>query len=84
VFLRGMNDEKGGKDPDKRGVGSYQEDDIVAHRHSIRTAGIWHRSFQGENGAPKTAYAKDDSTGPCGDREIRPKNVAVYFYIKIN
>jgi hypothetical protein len=84
VFLRGMNFE-GGKDPDTRDVGDYQEDAFKKHDHDL----VFHRqSFQGSGGKGKPAMDEPDgeiSGKPDqGASETRPKNVAVYFYIKIN
>jgi hypothetical protein len=82
VFLRGLDDGRG-LDPG-RALGTFQEYEIQAHRHAVSTAGIWGRSFKGEDGTPKTAYEKTGQTAETGGKETRPKNVAVYFYIKIN
>jgi hypothetical protein len=87
MFLRGMNEGRndGKQDPDGREAGSYQPQSIEAHRHKIGTAGIWPRTWaNGGSGEPKTAYKADGFTDPSGGKETRPKNVAVYFYIKIN
>jgi hypothetical protein len=87
MFIRGLNygrnDEY--RDPDdKRVVGDYQPDAFQKHQHGIATAGVWGRSFKGENGDPKTAYKADGDTKYTGGEETRAKNVALYYYIKIN
>jgi hypothetical protein len=88
MFIRGLNvDRKDGKqDPEghDRLVGDYQADAFQKHNHAIRTAGIWGRSFKGENGSPKTAYEKSEETGDRGGTETRAKNIALYYYIKIS
>lgn len=88
MFIRGLNaDRKDGKqDPDgqNRVVGDYQADNVRSHTHAIATAGIWGRSFKGEDGSPKTAHAKDGETQHTGGTETRARNVALYYYIRIN
>jgi hypothetical protein len=88
MFIRGLNvDRKDGKqDPEghDRLVGDYQADAFQKHNHAIRTAGIWGRSFKGENGSPKTAYEKSEDTGDRGGTETRARNIALYYYIKIS
>jgi hypothetical protein len=87
VFIRGLNVNRndGKEDPDgqSRDVGDYQDDDFERHQHKIQTAGIWHRSFQGEGGSPRTAFEAGGSTGDTGGKETRSRNVALYYYIKI-
>ena len=87
MFIRGLNVDRndGNQDPDgqNRLVGDYQVDDLKQHNHSIPTAGIWGRSFKGENGSPKTAFEKAGTTGDQGGKETRSKNIALYYYIKI-
>jgi hypothetical protein len=88
MFIRGLNvDRKDGKqDPDghDRTVGDYQADVFKTHNHSIKTAGIWGRSFKGEDGSPKTAHEKSANTGDQGGTETRARNIALYYYIKIS
>ncbi len=87
MFIRGLNVGRNDKDRDpnnKRVVGDYQPDAFQRHDHAIVTAGVWGRSFQGENSGPKTAYKLDGKTGETGtEEETRPKNVALYYYVKI-
>lgn len=86
IFLRGLNAGRndGLGDPETRLLGSYQYDDLTSHRHKINTGGIWGRSFKGEDGSPHTAYEKEVETGSAGGIETRPKNIAIYYYIKVN
>ena len=65
-------------------VGDYQADAFQKHSHTMRTAGIWGRSFKGEDGSPKTAYEKTEETGERGGAETRARNIALYYYIKIS
>ncbi|MFX0200377.1 MAG: hypothetical protein ACFFCW_30025 [Candidatus Hodarchaeota archaeon] len=94
VFLRGMN-VNGGQDPDNnRAAGSYQGDALQQHHHwtdAFKLPPSWTgRRDTDPLGYTKTGDAdalpasvtnvKDARTAD----ETRPKNVAVYFYIKIN
>lgn len=91
MFIRGLNEGRndGKQDPQpNRTAGDYQEDAFKEHHHKL----IWHhRSFHGAGGPgipPVDEPGKDqpDTTKKPkeGGDETRPKNVAVYFYIKIN
>ena len=88
MFIRGLNVERkdGKEDPEgqARQVGEYQADAFQKHSHTMRTAGIWGRSFKGEDGSPKTAYEKTEETGERGGAETRARNIALYYYIKIS
>jgi hypothetical protein len=94
VFLRGLdefdsagsapaqNDNR--NDPEKsRRAGSYQADELKEHDHGFATSlnqtqvGPNSSSF-GKNGGPGFRTSKE------GGSETRPKNVAVYYYIRIN
>lgn len=87
VFVRGLNVNRndGNQDPDgqNRQVGDFQRDDFLKHDHSIHTAGVWGRSFKGEDGEPRTAHKQDGNTEDKGGQETRPRNVALFYYIKI-
>jgi hypothetical protein len=86
-------DKRKWADPDDgREAGSLQEDTYKKHRHSVRLIAHW-RSFKGDTG--KDSPLKDVSVGKkdkdyiaeadfAGNTETRPKNAAVFFYIKIN
>lgn len=88
VFIRGLNEGRadGFQDPDGSGrnVGGLQKYSVEKHNHSISTAGIWGRSFKGEDGKPRTAHQANGNTSQYGGKETRPTNVALYYYIKIN
>lgn len=88
MFIRGLNVERkdGKEDPEGRDrlVGEYQADALQQHRHAITTAGIWGRSFKGEDGSPRTAYEKTGETSEKGGTETRARNIALYYYIKIS
>jgi hypothetical protein len=89
MFIRGLNADRndGQEDPEgsKRGVGTYQPDAFAQHAHDNVAAGIWGRSFKGEDSGPKTAHEKrDGKTGLAGGTETRPRNVALYYYIRVD
>jgi hypothetical protein len=97
VFLRGVNEGRGdGKqDPDERKAGSYQQDALQEHGHKT-DAKAWEETTKGDNYGYRTSQHKaspasvDNVTNLKGARaasvavETRPRNVAVYYYIKIN
>jgi len=76
-------------DPEEnRVVGKRQEDDFKIHSHSLTI----HASQQGGEG---NYIANDDGGGiqrdisgfqtcSTGGKETRPKNAAIYYYIKID
>lgn len=85
MFLRGMN-VNGGQDPQQgREVGSLQMDAFKSHTHNYPTAGQTSRNWRGSQSSDyHLAYNSPGTVDPNGGLETRPKNVAVYFYIKIN
>lgn len=82
------------KNKDEKGIGIYQEDQYKNHKHLIREAwgfrtdrgvevpfvGSNQRPTSGEIGSVTETYRSSDGS----DNETRPKNVSVYYYIKIN
>jgi hypothetical protein len=87
VFLRGVNEARdpstGDTDPARK-IGNYQKDQFSAHTHTV---GYTTQVIEQGNGAPaprSTPPSSPYSTGPTGaGTETRPRNVAVYFYVKI-
>jgi hypothetical protein len=76
----------------QRVVGDYQADDVGVHNHNMNFnlgkqpgwSGGW-----GNQGGVRAVNSpgdpgNDHRTEPSGGQETRPRNVAVYFYIKIN
>ena len=95
MFLRGMNEGRSDsyKDPDQnRQVGSFQSDMTKSHSHNANLKlgaeplGQHARSKQaaGAHGSPSDSWVSDELISNSGGIETRPKNVSVYFYIKIN
>lgn len=91
VFLRGINDMNvpGSQpvateriNPENKVAGEYQNDELKEHTHTFRTGG-------GSSG-PRHAVSIDTrnedatTTSSYGGKETRPKNVTVYYYIRIN
>jgi len=100
VFLRGLNEfdkgvqqsvEKGDPDGIGRIAGSYQGDQFATHNHG-KTMMNWPDSGVGGNVRPNGgADQHPDHWNPryvsgrnFGGKETRPRNVAIYWYIKIN
>lgn len=93
MFLRGLNSfdpyqpvpiissEKA--DPDNRIVGSYQPDEFKRHTHTY-SSDVTSNFAGGGNTSPRFVQGTTSNTSPAGGDESRPKNVAVYYYIKIN
>lgn len=93
MFLRGLNEGRndGEEDPEQeRTAGDYQQDALQQHGHETdaktlkyddTTTNLGYKS-EGNAHAPaaRVTKVKDAKTAD----ETRPKNVAVYFYIKIN
>ena len=86
MFLRGMNVGRrdGKEDPDdKREVGHLQDDELKSHAHPLGFGRHGLQNGKGDvdleiNGSPQ------ESTLAVGGKETRPRNVAVYYYVKIN
>lgn len=93
-FLRGVNDiynngapafdpTKG--DPSNRPVNDYQQDAFASHSHLISGSLLncgQPPAYEVINNTPAPTYSQ--STASVGGPETRPKNVSVYYYIKIN
>lgn len=88
------------KDPENRKRGHFQTDALKIHDHPIEDPGHAHKynesseakgsSGKGGNdmGLSKNSSSKDSTNIKVksigDDKESRPKNVAIYYYIKIN
>ncbi len=89
MFLRGLNSGRndGWKDPDgtDRVVGSYQPDNFNKHNHTTYLSSNYGSEAKGGKGVEGSVYKGQKSgTTMEGGNENRPKNIAVYYYIKIN
>ncbi len=91
VFLRGVNNNNGrGKhDPDIRNAGDYQSDTIKKHHHTynskIDSATCTVICGKGNDKVFFENIKRGNTIEtPNAIEETRPKNIAVYFYIKIN
>jgi hypothetical protein len=74
-------------DPENRVAGSYQKDDIKKHNH--RFSYVKPKAESSNGGGANHKVSDQDSTNigetdATGGVETRPKNIAVYYYIKIN
>lgn len=97
MFLRGLNTfdpfqpvppisaEKG--DPETRIVGSYQVDELKSHKHTFSYLKPQPNSSNGGGSNHEVSDSDRPNSGTTeavGGTETRPKNIAVYYYIKIN
>jgi len=98
VFIRGINPSvPGGRDTTQsdvldRKAGSYQEDSYKAHNHNVSGYGLMRKNHDNNTGTanavdkineePDIISAAMDMSS-SGGTETRPKNVALYYYIKI-
>ncbi|HTF06177.1 MAG TPA: hypothetical protein VK826_19235 [Bacteroidia bacterium] len=94
-FLRGLNIlyntgqptlELEMADPDgaNRKPGDYQEDQFKNHAHSYILSNTQNNADDGTTRSYRGSDAPGAMTGTVGGKETRPRNVAVFFYIKIN
>jgi hypothetical protein len=97
MFLRGLNAGRndGRQDPETRLVSGYQEDAFQGHWHSFNSANGTvdnARPLAGSQGSSSDPGTYNSITNPIADgtngvprtgSETRPKNVAVYYYIKV-
>ncbi|MDY8137582.1 hypothetical protein [Aquimarina sp. 2201CG5-10] len=97
VFLRGLNDfdpiynnkpkHPNQLDPygDNRKVGHFQEDIIKNHKHRVKGGSSSFRAISDERGKHVMSLPNYNVTeDSILIKETRPKNRAVYYYIKIN
>ena len=88
-FLRMVNAGASGEnyDPENRAVGSYQKDLLRSHSHNYRYTRFGHD--MNDRGLPTKSMDNDgkwhsENTKASGGAETRPKNIGVYYYVKIN
>lgn len=86
MFLRGMNEGRTDEHKDTDGLtrksGGFQDDAFEAHSHKLGD------SAHAGSGDPRAWSAKagnlDFESAKTGGSETRPKNIGVYYYVKIN
>jgi len=95
MFLRGLNEfdnirgvrADGNQDPQAgRLVGQYQADDYLSHQHTV-TEMIADNNIDGVDSTTTFSgehHNEQRATGLAGGAETRAKNIALYYYIKIN
>jgi hypothetical protein len=79
-------------DPDRtRAVGSYQPDMLKQHQHELgygkwglKTGNCCADLENLDTGNQMTPVSTLPNKGPDSGPETRPKNVAMYYYVKIN
>lgn len=94
VFLRGLNEFVPGAtqpldsthaDPDSsRDAGSFQGDELRSHSHSMGYHKKGLANGKGDTDLERSQNLPYVVTGATGGPETRPKNVAVYYYMRIN
>lgn len=96
VFIRSVNGSRSpnGGDPDaSRQVGSYQKDSFMAHTHRLASISEIGHSVDGNgssrrldmnDGYPWQGIRLSTRTTSSGSAETRPRNVALYTYIKVD
>lgn len=97
MFLRGLNTfdpyqpvpqvTASKADPDNRIVGSYQADELKSHKHTFTYLKPNPNSSNGGGSNHEVSDSDRNNSGTTdasGGVETRPKNIAVYYYIKIN
>jgi hypothetical protein len=96
VFIRGLNLNRDVKTGDPEGkerfLGSYQSDMIINHTHKYISLGntLWADNGYSDDGRPirlPTTLETDNPTNgnsTISGTETRPRNIALYTYIKIN
>jgi hypothetical protein len=93
VFLRGLNQfdpatmvpqKPNQLDPDARVTDSFQADQLKKHTHpyTVHQTGCWRDGHR--DGAFEFSAGFETGENKDGGSETRPKNVAVFYYIRIN
>jgi hypothetical protein len=94
IFLRGLNrfdenetstvsEEQKDLDGSTRTVGSFQKDEFKLHDHKFKSPITGPRVSYASDAGTMANFAETNTVG-TGGTETRPKNAAVYYYIKIN
>ncbi len=73
------------RDPDvSRAIGGYQEDQFKSHAHGYTWREPNGQPGGSEAGGRNGLDTKGAGTAAAGGEETRPKNIAVFYYIRIN
>ncbi|MBI3134451.1 MAG: hypothetical protein HYZ14_07205 [Bacteroidetes bacterium] len=94
LFLRGLNkfdenessavnDSQKDSDGSNRNAGSFQNDEFKSHDHRFMSPITGAKVAHTSDGGVRANFA-ESTTVLSGGTETRPKNSAVYYYIKIN
>lgn len=91
VFIRSMNMNRdpsaGDQDGNRAHVGDYQRDGLKKHTHPIPIVDFWGAgnvylpAIAPRNPDPNRAGSE---VNPDGIDETRPRNIALYLYVKVN
>ena len=92
LFIRGMNmgraDQFADPDGETRNITDPQTDGIAAHSHTIERIFSIGEAATGWGGGPNnmvhSTYGATRQTQNSGIAETRPKNIAVYIYVKVS
>jgi len=86
VFIRAMNLGRGSADGDPEGdaaVGRYQGDQLKLHSHGISIAVTNDEKGTQVRGGVEDRNLSAGQTASVGGNETRPRNIALYVYVKI-
>ncbi len=89
VFIRGVDTDEAdsyGEIEKNRIVGTYQDDSFKSHSHVYNNDNYDHRAGKGNSNAnvqKSQGGINTGNTATTGSVETRPKNIALYIYIKI-
>jgi len=85
VFIRGMNHHRSANgDPwGDRQVGSFQADTLVSHTHHIPNGVTDDNKGNTMRGGQFNRNASEGESRSFGGTETRPRNIALYVYIKV-
>jgi len=96
LFLRGLNYSSpnearadGHQDPDggQRKPGDFQNDALAKHSHQFKwlsVSGSGNAEVGGGQGYPRREVTENTAEQEGGASETRPRNAAVFYYVKIN
>lgn len=90
VFVRAMNENRDPEDGDSDGnriIGTYQVDSVGPHLHKYYFPG-YHSSDKYEGGGNYRRVMLEEggerNTSASDSKETKPRNIALYVYVKVN